>query len=220
MKLPWLLAGLLSLMAAVTAPAAAGDAWLGISVSYQMDPSTGGGRMTVATVYPEGPAATAGLKVGDVITEVHGVAFQFPDWTATVAKGGPFTWVRSGERVRFSVSRHGKAEVVEIVAAEMPPKIVEERRRHQEKVLVRRGPELLDRLARQGSLLRLKRETQGGPISVAAEGLGPGDAVALARFLEESRLRDLFARLQAGQTMKVRLGLEPLSEEMKIEVIP
>ena len=220
MRAPLLLAMALLLVFGSASPAAAGGAWLGLNVTYQDDPARRAGSMTVVNIYPESPAARAGLRVGDVITHVNGVAFRFPDWTATVAQGGPFSWVSPGERVRCTLVRGGKTEEIEVVAAALPPEAAEERRQHQEKLIERRGPEVFDALARKGTLLRVERKAASGPLVVAADGLASDDAAALAFFLDGSRLRLLFTRLQAGETMKLRLGLQPGSQEPKIEVIP
>lgn len=215
------LLALLFLLALGTASraSAGSDAWLGLNVTYQDDPAARAGRMTIVTIYPESPAARAGLRVGDVITRVNDVPFRFQDWTATVASGGPFTWVAPGDRVRCTFIRHGKAQDLEIVAAALPPELAEERRKHKEKLSERRGPEVFDALARKGALVRVER-MEAGSIEAASEGLAQEDAAALAHFLDTSRLRLLFSQLKAGQAMKLRLGLKPGTEEPRIEVVP
>lgn len=200
--------------------AAGAEAWLGLNVTYQDDPAARAGRMTIVAVYPDSPAAAAGLRVGDVITRVNGVPFRFQDWTVTVASGGPFTWVAPGDRVRCTFVRGGRTENLEIVAAALPPGFAEERRKHREKLVERRGPEVFDALAKKGALLRVEKKSASSPLAVAADGLAPDDAAALAHFFDTSRLRLLFTQLQPGQTMKLRLSLQPGSAEPKVEVVP
>lgn len=194
-------------------------AWLGLVVTYQDEAAIQEGRMTVTTVYPGSPAAQAGLKVGDQISRVNEVAFRFESWTATVAGGGPFVWAKPGDHIRMTILRGAKTEILDVVAASPPAAIVEERRIFQSSLVERRGPEVFDALARRGASLRVQREKAGGSLAVEAEGLSPRDLGAVSHFLSTSRLRTFFARLEPGQSMRVKLDIDPDTGDPRVEGI-
>ena len=81
-------------------------AWVGLEIkgAGAMRESKSSGGVGVATVTPDGPAARAGIRVGDVLTEANGRRLRnFLDWEAVkldLHVGDPVdVTVRSGERV-------------------------------------------------------------------------------------------------------------------------
>ncbi len=118
-----------AMVRAVLAGASAGRLvrpWLGISSqlvtaklakSLSMDPPRG---VLINKIHPTGPAAAAGLRVGDVVTSVNGRAVNDPkalDFRiATLAVGG---------RVRFDILRAGRQMLITVdlrAAPEIPPR--------------------------------------------------------------------------------------------------
>lgn len=202
--------------------AAGGDvrgAWVGLVVTYEDRPELAEGRMTVATVHPEGPAAKAGLRVGDVICRVNGQTFRFPDWTATVSQGGPFSWAKPGEVLRMAVERGEKTEILEVVAMVPPAAIVEERQKFQASLAERRGPQVFDALARRGAVVEIEREVADGPLRAVAKELTSEEQAALSSYFNSTRLRVLFVKLAPGKTQLVQLGTDAETGETKIEIL-
>jgi putative serine protease PepD len=84
-------------------------AYLGVSTSGDS------GKVTVAAVSAGGPAASAGLKVGDVITSVGGKKVATPDDVAAAIQDK-----RPGESVAVEVQRDGSSQTLDVTLAERP----------------------------------------------------------------------------------------------------
>jgi putative serine protease PepD len=84
-------------------------AYLGVSTSGDS------GKVTVAAVSAGGPAANAGVRVGDVITSVGGEKVSTPDDVAAAIQDK-----RPGESVAVQVERGGSAQTVNVTLAERP----------------------------------------------------------------------------------------------------
>lgn len=85
------------------------------------DQSSQGRGVTLVDVLAGGPAALGGLKIGDLITSIDGVAIAGLDAMAGVMKGRVV-----GEEVTFVVLRAGEALRVDVTLTKRPPP--EERR--------------------------------------------------------------------------------------------
>jgi putative serine protease PepD len=84
-------------------------AFLGVSTSGDS------GRVTVAAVSAGGPAASAGLQVGDVITTVGGKTVSSPGDVAAAIQDR-----RPGESVKVVVDRGGASQTLTVTLAERP----------------------------------------------------------------------------------------------------
>ncbi len=71
----------------------------------------------VADVQPDGPAAKAGLKSGDVVTAVNGAAVQDPRALARQVAA-----LRPGSTAQLTVQRDGAEQVLSMTAATLPDK--------------------------------------------------------------------------------------------------
>jgi len=103
--------------------------WLGFGLSCsqcEWMEKEGGGAWTfrvppvVAEVSPGGPAARAGIRVGDTLTALDGVSFL------TEEAGTRFARLEPGQRIRLSY-RHGRAATATPVVARQPGPAVEDR---------------------------------------------------------------------------------------------
>jgi putative serine protease PepD len=93
--------------------AAPEHAYLGLSTA----PATGGGAQ-VAEATAGGPAADAGVRAGDVVTEIDGEAVDAPEDVAEAIED------RSpGDRVTLTVSRGGAEETIEVTLGERPEQV-------------------------------------------------------------------------------------------------
>jgi putative serine protease PepD len=84
-------------------------AYLGVSTSADS------GKVTVAAVSAGGPAASAGLQVGDVITSVGGKSVATPDDVAAAIQDK-----HPGESVAVRITRGGSAQTLDVTLAERP----------------------------------------------------------------------------------------------------
>ena len=84
-------------------------AYLGVSTSGDS------GRTTVAAVSAGGPAAAAGLRVGDVIVAVDGRKIADPDDVAAAIQDR-----HPGESVKVEVQRDGSSQTLDVTLAERP----------------------------------------------------------------------------------------------------
>jgi thiol-disulfide isomerase/thioredoxin len=96
--------------------------WLGIeflplSDSQRERFSVGRGAVFVQRIVPDGPAATAGLKVGDILVGPAGRPFeertQIREWTMTSPRGTPLA---------LDIMRDGKPSAVNVTLAPYPEK--------------------------------------------------------------------------------------------------
>jgi putative serine protease PepD len=84
-------------------------AYLGVSTSADS------GRVTVAAVTAGGPAASAGLQVGDAIVSVGGKSVNTPDDVAAAIQDR-----HPGESIQVEVSRGGSNQKLDVTLAERP----------------------------------------------------------------------------------------------------
>jgi putative serine protease PepD len=84
-------------------------AYLGVSTSGDS------GRVTVAAVSAGGPAASAGLRVGDVIQSVGGKSVNDPDDVASAIQDR-----HPGESIEVEVQRGGATQTLNVTLAERP----------------------------------------------------------------------------------------------------
>jgi putative serine protease PepD len=84
-------------------------AYLGVSTSADS------GKVTVAAVTAGGPAASAGVQVGDAITSVGGKSVSTPDDVAAAIQDR-----HPGESVELEVSRGGSTQTLNVTLAERP----------------------------------------------------------------------------------------------------
>jgi S1-C subfamily serine protease len=100
---------------------------------FGVDPKSGA---LVITVEEDSPAARAGLRPGDVITELAGKRVHSPEELVRVVRAA-----EPGDATNLTVVRHGKEQKLEVTLAEAPPM---DRLRH----LARLGEDELDPMRR------------------------------------------------------------------------
>jgi C-terminal processing protease CtpA/Prc len=94
------------------------EGWLGIGLACDCTVDASGGTPQwefhsspeVAGVAPESPARKAGLRAGDVLLRIDGLAFD------TAPGGEAFSAIRPGQRIRLDVRRDGTERTFEVVA--------------------------------------------------------------------------------------------------------
>ena len=90
---------------------AATPGWLGLSVAESAAP----GRWTIVELVPAGPAAGAGIVMGDELRGVNGRPLASADDVSEA-----FTAITAGQRVRLSVARADRVSDVDVVALPRP----------------------------------------------------------------------------------------------------
>jgi membrane-associated protease RseP (regulator of RpoE activity) len=110
-------------LAATSAQADAAKVWIGIlpvNITSKLAERFSLGQtegVIVAAVTPESPAAAAGVKVGDVLAAINGVAVKTAqDARAEIAKSKP------GDEVALTIVRAGSSRTIKITAAAAPAK--------------------------------------------------------------------------------------------------
>lgn len=135
----------------------------------------------VAEVTPASPAAEAGLRAGDVITEFGGTAIADPhELSRTVAAA------KIGEPEKVAILRDGKAETVSVTVGRMPndDHVAVDQMGSSDNANVRFGMALTDITPEMRDQLRLGTDENGAVIAnvapdgaAAAAGLTPGDVI-------------------------------------------
>jgi membrane-associated protease RseP (regulator of RpoE activity) len=94
------------------APGAPGSGWLGIGVAESTTP----GRWTIDRVDAEGPAAAAGIQVGDEVRAINGLPLRNSDDVAQA-----LTVIAPGQPVRLAIGRNEQVADVTLAATQRPP---------------------------------------------------------------------------------------------------
>ena len=97
-----------------------GRGYLGLGFTYQPGPIHG--TLAVIGLTPGGPAARAGLQVGDRIREVNSTKFRFTEHTQILSA---FDWVNPGQDIVFGITRDGVEATVAVRADCMSPSILQ-----------------------------------------------------------------------------------------------
>ncbi|AUX76030.1 MULTISPECIES: DegQ family serine endoprotease [Sinorhizobium] len=132
----------------------------------------------VAAVQPDGPAANAGMKPGQVVTAVNGISVEHPD-----ALGYRLTTVGIGHEARVTVSEHGEAHDITLKLEQAPEtaprdeRLIEGRNPFAGAVVANLSPRLADELRMPTSLkgVVVTEVNRGSP--AARIGLEPKDIV-------------------------------------------
>ncbi len=164
--------------------------YLGLDVDYLVPAADGLGQFRVGQIYPQSPAAAAGVRVGDLITAVNGVTFSFPSRDLAFKA---WAWVRTGDPVELTLLREGKPLRLGLTAAEMPAWILTGWQRAVRRAEADLGLALLIRqLGRSaaGTLRFILTRDQNGQIAARFSGTGSDDLNAddlkyVARFFED-----------------------------------
>ena len=104
--------GLSGLVGSSHGGAGEGEAWLGLEV---VAPPVGGGPVAIAQVEPGSPAERAGLRPGDLITEIGGVPVTNPGDVHALIQGR-----QPGHQVEVGIQRGGVRIVQQITLAPRP----------------------------------------------------------------------------------------------------
>ena len=87
-------------------------AYLGVQTGT---PESGGSGAQISSVVASGPAANAGLRVGDVIKTINGKRVADPTQLSTLISGK-----QPGDRVSVSISRNGATQTIEVTLGTRP----------------------------------------------------------------------------------------------------
>jgi C-terminal processing protease CtpA/Prc len=90
--------------------------WLGSEGEKSTDPA--GYKLT--KVYADGPAATAGLKVGDVLVALNGISYASTDEIKKAKQA-----LLPGSKATYTVVRDGKKQDFEVTLGTIPPEVLE-----------------------------------------------------------------------------------------------
>ena len=107
-------AALALLLSFAVAAAAGNRPWFGLSFSFHRTDKSGT-YLRLCAVAPNGPAAKAGLKAGDLITHIGGTRITFADHDAALRH---FAAIKPNDRVKLRVARGAQVfDAVVIVAS-------------------------------------------------------------------------------------------------------
>ncbi len=97
--------------ASVSASPARGTGWIGLQVAESTEP----GRWAISEVARGGPAATAGITVGDEVRAIDGVLLRSAEDVAQA-----LTSLAAGQRVSLALARDGQPLDISLLAVERP----------------------------------------------------------------------------------------------------
>jgi len=150
------------------APSISREGWFGIGLrcsdcTISEDDSTGAqvwqfdSQPEIYSVDPDGPAKTAGLARGDLLTHIDGIALTSPEG------GRRFGAVRPGDKVQWTFERDGKSRSVTLVAEKHPDRVLAAAEaRAQLRDAIERIREQQDELREQGQRLHFATESELG----------------------------------------------------------
>lgn len=92
-------------------PQSRGTGWIGLQVAESTEP----GRWAISEVAAGGPAATAGIMIGDEVRAIDGTVLQSADHVAQA-----LTALAAGQRVSLAMARGGQPLEITVVAVERP----------------------------------------------------------------------------------------------------
>ena len=108
---PSVSAGIPQATAAAATASPAPNGWLGMAVAESTVP----GRWSIVEVVPDGPAAAVGIRPGDDLRAINGVAMASADDVSQA-----LTAIAAGQTVRLAVARADQVRDLAIVAAPRP----------------------------------------------------------------------------------------------------
>ncbi len=163
----------------------------------------------ITNVVEGGPAAQAGLKVGDVVLTVQGARADNPD-----VLGYRLSTAEIGATVPFEIWRGGKTETVQVKLAREPdakeaaPKVIQGDNPFA-------GAAVLDLTPAAAARLHLNRDARGVAVGevysgspAARMGLRPGDIIRGVNGNQIRTVTDLVSALGAGRGPMWRLEVE------------
>ena len=98
--------------------AKASKGWLGVDTDKSTDPA----GMKVTKVYADGPAAKAGLQVGDVLVALNGVSLASTAEITKIKDG-----LVPGSTATYSVLRTGEKQDVKVTLGKIPDDVLAQR---------------------------------------------------------------------------------------------
>lgn len=163
----------------------------------------------ITAVEKDGPAAQAGLKIGDVVLTVQGVRADNPD-----VLGYRLSTAGIGNMVVLEILRNGKQQPIDVKLAKAPevkeaaPQVVEGDNPFAGAAVAELTPKLAQKL-------KLKSDVRGVVVAeiyarspAARLGLRPADIIRGINGNPIRSVNDLTAALNAGRTLMWRLEIE------------
>ncbi len=91
-------------------------AWIGVSIeSGAMDSESGARGVRIGEIEAGGPADRAGVRVGDLVTQVDGRAVREPDAFVRAIRAHD-----AGKRIRLTIVRDGRTKSLEVTSGSAP----------------------------------------------------------------------------------------------------
>ncbi len=88
--------------------------WIGVELDHHQD-----GKSVVKEVFQESPAAAAGVRTGDALVALNGVAYENEPGIKDLYKS-----LKAGDRVTLTVLREGKKVDVPVQLGHVPPHLI------------------------------------------------------------------------------------------------
>ncbi len=95
-----------------------------VGLGIVMAPNTVGNGVKVAAVSPDGPAKTAGIQAGDVITSINGKAVTAKNQAGMEQARAALASLKNGQSVKVAYTRSGKAATATVKAAPIESRMV------------------------------------------------------------------------------------------------
>ncbi|MEL7061624.1 MAG: PDZ domain-containing protein [Acidobacteriota bacterium] len=204
--------------AAEAAPTAAAPAeergFLGLRFDVKVVAGEPIRALDVTALMPQGPAATAGLEVGDRIVQRGGVDFAFEDEQAA---HGAFDDTRIGEEIALTVVRGDETVALTIRAGAPPQTTAQQGQAASQQAAVQASMRRLATAIQGGTPLELRRTDAG--VLEASVGGNMLDLRAIDLLRPSEEIRQAMDQLPAGEVLTIAMRPGPENRSVDLEIV-
>ncbi|MCP3998689.1 MAG: PDZ domain-containing protein [bacterium] len=188
---------------------------LGLVVSMA-ESTEDSGSLRVVRVQPGGPAAKAGVKIGDLVSEINGKPCNV---LSDLDIPHLFEWVKAGDKVSLKVEREASTVDVVVEAIEMPSEAVARQHGQRELIATSHARELLVKKSTASALVIKVRKIGADSLELEADGLSRETLERIEPLFRSPPYDRFVTGLDSGAETTLRFSWDPASSKMDVDSI-